>query len=324
AHDQSAAMHRRAESAPGAGYPVDSAPYPRHSAANLPARPTANVRTPPVWHRWLLIGGSAVLAIALAFVIARLARGSGSSAGVPPSARPPAQSAAPAPPQPAAPPPAPPPARDGAAPAQSAAQPAPSRGDAVALAAQSAAATPPARGAAVDPPPSPGPAADPGADSGEVAPDEDGEAVAGGTPVVGSGPCRFTVATTPAGSVVRFDDQAMGPSPITIEGSCDKHRVDVSHVRYQSVTRWVTLTAEQPQSLDLNLPRPIHAVTVTSFPPGAELSIDGHRAGTTPTVVQMTGFASVNLTFSKPGFQSVTRRVYSKLAQDRVFVKLLK
>jgi hypothetical protein len=57
-------------------------------------------------------------------------------------------------------------------------------------------------------------------------------------------------------------------------------------------------------------------------PPGAELSIDGRRAGTTPTVVQVMGFASVNLTFSKPGFQSVTRRVYSKLAQDRVSVKL--
>jgi len=59
-----------------------------------------------------------------------------------------------------------------------------------------------------------------------------------------------------------------------------------------------------------------------SSPLGAELSIDGHRAGTTPTVVQMMGFAAVNLTFTKQGFQSVTRKVYSKLAQDRVFVKL--
>ncbi|HEY6180104.1 MAG TPA: PEGA domain-containing protein, partial [Kofleriaceae bacterium] len=159
---------------------------------------------------------------------------------------------------------------------------------------------------------------------GDAVPDDDGEAVAGGTPVVGSGPCRFTVATTPAGSIVRLDDQAMGPSPITIEGSCDKHKIDVSHARYQSVTKWLTLAADQPQTLDISLPRPTHAVTVTSFPPGAELSIDGHRAGTTPTVVQMTGFATVNLTFTKPGFQTVTKKVYSKVAQDRVFVKLMK
>ena len=58
------------------------------------------------------------------------------------------------------------------------------------------------------------------------------------------------------------------------------------------------------------------------MPPGAELSIDGHRAGTTPTVVQMMGFATVNLTFTKAGFAPVTKRVYSKQAQDRVFVKL--
>lgn len=116
----------------------------------------------------------------------------------------------------------------------------------------------------------------------------------------------------------------MGPSPITIEGTCDKHKIDVSHVRYQSVSRSVTLAADKPQTFDISLPRPIHAVTVTSFPPGAELSIDGHRAGTTPTVVQMMGFATVNLTFTKQGFQSVTKKVYSKIAQDRVFVKLMK
>ncbi|HEU4735124.1 MAG TPA: PEGA domain-containing protein, partial [Kofleriaceae bacterium] len=140
----------------------------------------------------------------------------------------------------------------------------------------------------------------------------------------GSGPCRFTVATTPAGSIVRIDDQSLGTSPITIEGTCDKHKVDVSHARYQNVTRWVAPTADKPQEIDISLPRPIHAVTVTSFPPGAELSIDGHRAGTTPTVVQVMGFATVNLRFTKQGFQSVTRKVYSKTPQDRVFVKLMR
>jgi hypothetical protein len=38
----------------------------------------------------------------------------------------------------------------------------------------------------------------------------------------------------------------------------------------------------------------------------------------------MMGFSAVNLTFTKPGFQSVTKKVYSKVAQDRVFVKLMK
>jgi hypothetical protein len=286
------------------GYAVDSAQYPRYSAADLVALPGMPVaRVEPPWQRWLLIIGSAVIAIILAFVVARLARGShrAAPAGGTPTSAPvrvdPAPHAAPAPVRPAAP---------GAA-----------------RAASPRTAADPASAAAGDPDGATAGDGEPPAGA-EAASEEDGEAAAGGTPVVGSGPCRFTVATTPAGAVVRFDDQPMGPSPITIEGSCDKHKLDVAHVRYQSVTRWVTLAADKPQQLDISLPRPTHAVTVTSSPPGAELSIDGHRAGTTPTVVQMAGFATVNLTFAKPGFQTVTRKVYSKLAQDRVFVKLTK
>jgi hypothetical protein len=132
------------------------------------------------------------------------------------------------------------------------------------------------------------------------------------------------VATTPAGSLLRLDDRSIGSSPITIDASCDKHKLEISHARYQSATRWIALAAEKPQQLEISLSRPIHAVTVTSFPPGAELSIDGRRAGITPTVVQMMGFATAKLTFTKPGFQSVTTKVYSKLPEDRVFVKLTK
>jgi hypothetical protein len=282
------------------GYAVDSAAYPRYSGADLMALPGMPIgRVQPPWQRWLLIGGSAVLAIILAFVMARLARGSDRAAPASPAG------AAPAPVRSAAPPPTTP--APAAAPA-GAAGAAPSR-------------TGTAGSAAGDPD---GASAGDGDPSGAGAADDDSETAAGGAPVVGSGPCRFTVATTPAGAVVRFDDQSMGPSPITINGSCDKHKVDVGHVRYQSVTKWVTLSADKPQQLDISLPRPIHAVTVTSSPPGAELSIDGHHAGTTPAVVQVSGFATVNLTFTKAGFQTVTRKVYSKVAQDRVFVKLTK
>jgi hypothetical protein len=295
---------------------ANSAPYPRYSASDLVALPMASgARARPEWQRWALIVGSVIVAIVAAFVIARLVRG-------PAPARPAAAGHATGPPP-------------RSEPASAAvASPAPARSVA-AVPARAAPARPIAPASARSAPPSAAGAGAPPAlaaadlvagatNAAEAVPDEDGEAVAGGTPVVGSGPCRFTVATTPAGSVVRFDDQAMGPSPITIEGSCDRHRIDVSHPRYQSVAKWVTLAADQPQALDISLPRPIHAVTVTSFPPGAELSIDGHRAGTTPTVVQMTGFATVNLTFTKPGFQAVTRKVYSRLTQDRVFVKLMK
>ena len=308
-------------------YPADVAPYAPYTAAH-PAAPSVvspemlpetTVRIAPAWQRWLAICGTAAVAVVIAFVLARLVRGSTREepAAVAASATTIAPRAAPAPgPRPASPGGSGGEARQGAAPDHK-----------VVAAAEPAGTAEPASGAGATGTAGTTGTAGPGsadAPADPVSPDDDGEASSGGTPVVGSGPCRFTVATTPAGSSVRLDDQAMGASPITIDGTCDKHKIDVSHARYQSVTRWVTLAADRPQQLDISLPRPVHAVTVTSSPPGAELSIDGHRAGTTPTIIQMTGFATVNLTFTKPGFQSVTKKVYSKLPQDRVFVKLVR
>jgi len=295
-----------------ATYPTgDATQYAHYTAAHPMAQPVMlpepALRMAPAWQRWLAISGTAAVAVVLAFVVARSVRGSKreapaviatSPAGVAPRATP-APGGRPTGPT-----------GSGAEASQAAEH------DRKVIAA-------PEPAGSADPAPSAEPgSADPPADP--ASPDDDGEAASGGTPIVGSGPCRFSVATTPAGSSIRFDDQAIGASPITIDGTCDKHKIDVAHARYQSVTRWVTLTADKPQQLDISLPRPVHAVTVTSFPAGAELSIDGHRAGTTPTVVQMMGFASVNLTFTKAGFQTVTKKVYSKLPQDRVFVKLIK
>ncbi|MEO7732988.1 MAG: PEGA domain-containing protein, partial [Kofleriaceae bacterium] len=268
-------------------YPtIDPALYHRPDALPEARPPQRRAQPRAAMPRWVVIAGTAAAAIVVAIIVARMARGSGADAA--PSAL--ASHATPT----------------------SATTRSPSP---VHVAPRAGSAAPGSR----DPKPLP-----PAPATESLAGEDDGEAIAGGTPSVGSGPCKLTVSTTPAGSIVRLDDQPVGPSPITIEGTCDKHKIDVAHARYQGSTRWVTLAAGKPQDLDISLPRPIHAVTVTSFPPGAELSIDGHRAGTPPTIVQMMGFASVNLTFTKAGFQSVTKKVYSKSPQDHVFVKLAK
>jgi hypothetical protein len=286
---------------------ADPAMYAHYSAPNLGMATPLIVRSRPAWHRWVLIGGTAFAAIVIAFLIARVVRGANRAApapGISRAASAPAQPAAAAKPSPAPRPPA-------------AAQ--------AALAADLPAADPPAAAAAADRRAAAAPDGDPaGAGADADPPDDDATVSASGAPVVGSGPCRFTVATTPAGSAVRFDDQPMGASPLTIQGSCDKHKLDIAHIRYQGVTKWVTLAQDKAQQLEISLARPVHSVTVTSFPPGAELSIDGRRAGTTPATIQMMGFAIVSLTLTKPGFQSVTKKVYSKVAQDRVFLKLMK
>jgi hypothetical protein len=286
-----------------ASYATPQPMTPQPVAMPLSAEPRGP-RLEPVWRRWLIIGGTAVAAIVVAFVIARLVRGS-----------PRAESRVVA----------------GGGHVVASASPPPPVPDRTARAGSGSAS---ATAASAEPTVDRNPKADPraiaaagagsGGARGEPSPTDGGDGASGGTPVVGSGPCRLTVATTPAASIVRLDDVAIGPSPLTIASTCEKHKIELSHARYQNLTRWVTLSAGQPQELDVNLPRPVHAVTIASFPTGAELSIDGRRAGTTPMIIQMMGFATVNLTFSKAGFQSVTKKVYSKLPQDHVFVKLMK
>ena len=141
-------------------------------------------------------------------------------------------------------------------------------------------------------------------------------------PVVGTGPCRVTVTSSPAGSIVSLDDQAFGPSPISIDGPCARRRVDAKHPRYAIGTRWVTLAPGKPATVDLSLARPTHSVTITSVPSGATVSIAGKRAGTTPTAVKVMGFTGVTLTVEKKGFRTVSEKLYSKVENDKLTVKL--
>jgi hypothetical protein len=161
----------------------------------------------------------------------------------------------------------------------------------------------------------------------DTADSKDGEEVAAindpsGPPVAGEGPCKLEVSTNPAGSMVQLDGQTVGPSPITIAGPCSRRRVDVAHPRYKPELRWVTLAADKANTLDITLVRPTHDITVTSNPSGATVSIGGRRAGTTPTRVQLMGFSGIDVTIEKPGFETITKRVYSKKPNDALAVSL--
>lgn len=201
------------------------------------------------------------------------------------------------------------------------------------------AATPPAKDPVAAQPPAttttrapaiakpPAPANAPEAKAPQPPPEESAEEPGGdpnAPPVVGNGPCRITVNSSPAGSMVSVDDQQIGPSPITIAGPCAKRKVDVQHPRYALGTRWVSLAAGKPANVDLALGRPTHTVTVTSTPSGATVSIAGRRAGTTPTQVKVMGFTGVTLTVEKKGFKTATQKLYSKVDGERLGVVLVR
>lgn len=143
-----------------------------------------------------------------------------------------------------------------------------------------------------------------------------------GPPMIGDGPCKLTVATTPAGSTISLDGKSLAPSPLTIATTCDKHQIQIEHVRYETTTRSITLDEAKPGTLEVSLNRPTHAVSMTSTPPGATIFIDGRRAGTTPTVVNVIGFQKLKLEFKKTGYLPQNTTLYSKVPQDKVAVKL--
>ena len=158
--------------------------------------------------------------------------------------------------------------------------------------------------------------------SGEAS-DASSGAAAGGSPVVGSGPCRVTISSTPAGSNVKVDGEKLGVSPMTVEGPCKPRKVEVSHPRYAPVTRVVTPAEGKAESVEITLVRPTHTLSIVTSPPGATISIEGRRAGTSPAVVQIMGFNGVKVTIEKSGYKTVTQRFYSKVPQDRLSVRLL-
>jgi len=162
----------------------------------------------------------------------------------------------------------------------------------------------------------------PKTDATGTADDPPVEAVDNGTaPVFGTGPCKIAVSSTPAGSIITVDGEQAGPSPITIGGPCRPRKIDIAHPRYQSVTRTVTGTPGTAP-LEVTLARPTHDLYVETQPSGATISIDGHRAGTSPTIVKIMGFTTLTVTIEKPGFKAQTTKLYSKTPHDRQSIKL--
>lgn len=145
-----------------------------------------------------------------------------------------------------------------------------------------------------------------------------------GPPRVGDGPCSVEVVSTPAGSQVLLDGKPMAPSPVTLATTCERHEVAIKHPRYKMASRVVTLSPDAPGSVDIRLQRPTHAVSVTSRPAGATVYIDGRRAGTTPTVLNVLGFERLKLEIKKTGYAPVRTKLYSKVPKDKVAVKLMR
>jgi formylglycine-generating enzyme required for sulfatase activity len=109
---------------------------------------------------------------------------------------------------------------------------------------------------------------------------------------------------------VSVDGRDVGTTPLDgIELSAGEHTVEVSAARHLPFSKTVVVNpGDQPIELAAELEPNWAPVTVASTPSGANISVDGIRAGSTPTTLEVESGERV-IQISKPGFKSWSRRI---------------
>jgi formylglycine-generating enzyme required for sulfatase activity len=99
-------------------------------------------------------------------------------------------------------------------------------------------------------------------------------------------PVMFT--SEPPGAALRVDGSEIGRTPLTAELTSGARMVEAHLQGFGSVTRRITVVAEQPLTVAPFRLEPLPGrLQVTSEPPGAAVSVDGRFRGETPVEVEL-------------------------------------
>jgi len=115
--------------------------------------------------------------------------------------------------------------------------------------------------------------------------------------------------TQPAGLEIRVDGRSEGPAPMVLELEPERHVIEAVRDDSSVVRTVLMLEAGEDRELLLEAPPPRHAeLTLVSEPEGAEVEVDGERAGRTPLELEVEpGEHEVILTLA--GREPVVREV---------------
>jgi hypothetical protein len=116
----------------------------------------------------------------------------------------------------------------------------------------------------------------------------------------------LTISTRPPGAALEVDGHAAGVSPLTLQLQPGTHTIQINKERYQPVN-W---SGEVPGNVDVALKRPEAVLHVQSTPRGAEVLVNGRKAGITPIDVKLPGFEHYPVVIRAPGRQPWQKTVY--------------
>jgi formylglycine-generating enzyme required for sulfatase activity len=112
----------------------------------------------------------------------------------------------------------------------------------------------------------------------------------------------LNLTTSPAGATVMVNDELRGRSPImlTLKSGRD-HKITISKVGYETVSRKVSFDGHGPKSLNIDLTPKYGIVFLNTRPAGAKLKVDGKLLGSASRRLRLTT-APHRFEITKPGY----------------------
>ena len=114
---------------------------------------------------------------------------------------------------------------------------------------------------------------------------------------------------TLAGATVKVNGEMVGKGSLTKQLDEGIYDIEVSMAQHRTLTRQIEVVANQPQTIDIT-PTPIYgSLDVISTPMFSEVVINGKNYGTTPISIENLLIGDYDVTISKDGCASVSRKV---------------
>ena len=122
---------------------------------------------------------------------------------------------------------------------------------------------------------------------------------------------RFAPITinTLAGATVKVNGEVIGKGSLAKQLDEGIYDVEVSMAQHRTVTRQIEVIAKQPQTIEIN-PTPIYgSLDVISTPMFSDVEVNGKNYGTTPVTINNLLIGEYDVTISKKGCATITRKV---------------